>query len=97
MKQEGLNGVGIRGQDRGGITLKNFEKSNENPLLSMFPKVYMYTNIWKELSYNEEVIPLADKSRLANSLNNRRRLLLLELLVPSTLKHYTVLPLPSRT
>lgn len=69
MKQEGLNGVGIRGQGRRGITLKNFEKSNENPLLSMFPKVYTYTNIWKELSYNEEVIPLADKLWLANKVS----------------------------
>lgn len=69
MKYVGLNGVGIRGQGRGGITLKTFEKSNENLLLSMFPKVYTHTNIWKELSYNEEAIPLADKSRLANKVS----------------------------
>lgn len=69
MKYVGLNGVGIRGQGRGGITLKTFEKSNENLLLSMFPKVYTHTNIWKELSYNEEAIPLADKSRLGNKVS----------------------------
>lgn len=52
----------MRGQGKEGITLKTFEKPNENRLLSMFPDVYTHTNVWNKLSYNEEAIPLADES-----------------------------------
>lgn len=65
MKPEGSNGVGMRGQGKGGITLKTFKKkkrTNENRLLSTFPDVYTHTNIWNDLSYTEEAIPLAHKS-----------------------------------
>lgn len=62
MKQEGSNRVGMRGQGKGGITLKTFKKTNENRLLSTFPDVYTHTNIWNDLSYTEEAIPLAHKS-----------------------------------